>query len=179
MLNLSKCLFLCNFFFTLHTCASFVVRRTSLSSTGLPDASLTCTTQVRSMVKFLSTRIFHIIIITLREEKLGRTISNSKVFESKWNMVMVWREIFLKKILILILANYDVASTYIGIYSLWIVYFCNKKMIKTTFLIRTDVLQSFSEWRINIAEYSHIDRIHSAMKWNKTIIWGSCLPQCC
>ena len=62
-----------------------------------PDASLTCTTQVRSMVKFLSTRIFHIIIITLREEKLGRTISNSKVFESKWNMVMVWREIFLKK----------------------------------------------------------------------------------
>ena len=62
-----------------------------------PDASLTCTTQVRSMVKFLSTRIFHIIIITLREEKLGRTISNSKVFESKWNMVMVWREIFWKK----------------------------------------------------------------------------------
>ena len=67
------------------------------TSLGLPDASLTCTTQVRSMVKFLSTRIFHIIIITLREEKLGRTISNSKVFESKWNMVMVWREIFLKK----------------------------------------------------------------------------------
>ena len=150
------------------------------SSTGLPDASLTCTTQVRSMVKFLSTRIFHIIIITLREEKLGRTISNSKVFESKWNMVMVWREIFLKKNIDLDFSQlWRCIYIYRYIYSLWIVYFCNKKMIKTTFLIRTDVLQSFSEWRINIAEYSHIDRIHSAMKWNKTIIWGSCLPQCC